>query len=152
MLSIVARPRLWLCLPVVALTALDLALTLAGQSAAYWGGDRLAAQEVNPIAREFLHIHPAALVAFVAAATSMICGVVVLTPLPLAAAIAFFAAFLHSLAAATWLVRQEAWGWGAACCTLIVAERLVAWSWRRAAFGDTSDASARSQVPHVAER
>ena len=59
-------PRFFLCVPLIALCALDLFITLTGQNSAYWAGDRQAAIEANPIARACLHLHPLALVGFAA--------------------------------------------------------------------------------------
>lgn len=129
------RPRLWLCLPIVASCMLDLVVTLAGQSRAYWAGDRLAAVDGNPIARMCLQAHPLVLVGFAGLTTAVLCAILGLVPLRLAAAFAFIPAFMHALAAAGWLVTYGTLGWVGAVCVLAAAERLVHWSWLRANLG-----------------
>jgi hypothetical protein len=126
------RQRLWLSVPPVALCLLDAALTLTGQSAAYWGGDRSIIREVNPIGRLLLGLHPLAFglgslawaLAFVALVTRLSERWAILLALGLAIS--------HSIGACSWLVRHGVLGWLLAVVCLAGASELVSLSWRRA--------------------
>jgi hypothetical protein len=124
--------RLWLCVPMVVLAALDVGITLAGQSAEYWAGDRSAVLEANPIARAILSYQPSALVAFAVVGTAGCCLIVCIVPFEIALGLAFIPSFTHAIGASTWMVRHGGWGWLAAVAFLIAAERLVHLSWQRA--------------------
>jgi len=51
--------RWWLCLPPSLLYLLDVAITLAAQEPAYWGGHTTVLYEANPLAYRLLTLHPA---------------------------------------------------------------------------------------------
>lgn len=107
-------------------------MTLRGQPAAYWAGGFRVTDEFNPAARVLLQLHP---LAFVAAALVSALLIVLLTlslSRALAVPLAFVVTFGHAFAAAAWMVHGGVTLAGAlgALMTLLVAERLVAWSGR----------------------
>ena len=132
--------RLWLCLAPAVSSTLDVVLTLAWQAHTYWQGNYQAAQEVNPVARYLLALHPGAFA--VGALVWVLCGVALVLRLPkgIAVALAFVLTLLHATGAATWLVRGGIPGWLCAVAVLLGAERLLAWSWARAGIGEHAGA------------
>jgi hypothetical protein len=127
------RQRLWLCLPAVALCALDLGLTLPGQPGAYWDGDRAAAVERNPLAAVFLRHHPASFVVSVLAWAGAFTLALSLLPLRLALVTAFAVALGHAVGGASWMIAFfGSAGWLGAVGLLWRAERLARSCWRHA--------------------
>jgi hypothetical protein len=59
-----AKGRLWLCLPVAIACVIDVIASMLGQSPAYWAGAYIEANELNPLGRWFLSIHPLAFIAY----------------------------------------------------------------------------------------
>ena len=57
-MTILAKKRLWLCLPPFTFCMLDQALTLWNQSQQYWSGNYDVALEGNPIMQRLLSQHP----------------------------------------------------------------------------------------------
>ena len=57
------RDSAWLLLPPIAICALDIAITLYGQSDRYWAGDYASVNEVSPSFGRYLAIHPTAFIA-----------------------------------------------------------------------------------------
>ena len=124
------RSRLRLWSGAVLMCLLDAGLTLAGQSDAYWAGDRLAFREANPVAAWLLRTHPAA---FAVGAVLLALGYVVLVewlPLRLARPAASLTLLLHALGASTWLIRYGPQGIVAAAALLAAASWLLRWLWR----------------------
>lgn len=112
----------------------DVAMTLVGQPAAYWAGNRAAAQDFNPLARGLLEVHPAAFP--LAAAVGLVVLAVVFHIRPgarFAIVIAFVVTFAQSVAAAGWLIRYGPLGWVGALLVLLIAERLWTLATRPAA-------------------
>jgi len=122
------RVRLWVA--PVCFCAVDAAVTLAGQSPAYWSGERVEAWEANPVGLWLLWLHPLAFAA--GAVASMELYVLLLERLPrnLARLASFVILFLHALGAATWFVRLGAVGYVVAAGWLLLASWLLGWSWR----------------------
>ena len=58
------KSRLWLCLPVILTSLMDVAFTLSGQPAAYWINSYRVVNEANPLSYWFLTIHPGAFVLY----------------------------------------------------------------------------------------
>jgi hypothetical protein len=58
------KSRLWLCLPVILTSLMDVTVTLSGQPAAYWISSYRVVNEANPLSYWFLTIHPGAFVLF----------------------------------------------------------------------------------------
>jgi len=123
--------RLWFGLPPAMVCLADVVLTLSGQPSAYWGGDYGAAVDVNPLALHALAWHPAAFGVGAAAWLVTVVAVLALVPAPWARALGLVVTFFHGVGAATWLVRWGVVGWVAAVALLVLAERLLAFSWAR---------------------
>ena len=124
---------MWLVLPPMAASVVDVTMTLVGQGSRYWSGDFGTVDEFNPLARLLLAWHPGA---FVAAAgawwVALLVALFRLNP-RLSLAIAFIVTFLHGIAAAGWMVRlYEIPGAVVAVLFLIALERLLSRSWTNA--------------------
>ncbi|KPJ75038.1 MAG: hypothetical protein AMK72_11615 [Planctomycetes bacterium SM23_25] len=132
--------RFWLCLAPAVSWALDVVLTLACQADTYWQGSYRTAQEVNPVARHLLALHPG--VFTLGAVAWVLCGVALVLRLPkgVAVALAFVLTLLHATGAATCLVRGGIAGWLCAVAVLLGVERLLAWSWARASISERAGA------------
>lgn len=115
------------------LWATDVALTLAGQPAAYWSGNYAAAEEANFIFRPALTCGPTAFVAGAAASLAVQGAFVLMLRHPFGASLAIGVAAAHALGAAGWLLRLGTWGWPEATLFLAVAAEGASWCWRRAA-------------------
>jgi hypothetical protein len=112
----------------------DLLVTLIGQSAAYWRGDRTDVFEANPIARWLLEQNPAL---YIAASLGWAIVTVVLLwrlPLGLAKVLAFAVIFGHAIGVASWAIHGLGQlGWFASVPILLCASWLLSWSWKDAA-------------------
>jgi hypothetical protein len=124
--------RAWLLLPVVALCAIDVALTLAGQSREYWAGQYEFADEFNPVARPALSAGPMAFVALAACGLGFSAMIVLRGPPRAATWIAGGVALGHAIGGAGWLTRHGPLGWVAACLFLAAAAESSAACWRKA--------------------
>lgn len=127
------RPRFrWL--PPLAVYGLDIALTLAGQSAAYWAGDRAAAVEANPLAYHLLAVSPWL---FLGLAVAWAAGFLALITVGgrVGRAVAYLVAVGHTFGAASWLIKL---GWPG-----IAAAAALAAGMGRALHGRTDVCPAR---------
>jgi hypothetical protein len=126
---VLRRTRLWI-VPVW-FCAVDAAVTLVGQSSAYWSGERGEAYEANPLGLCLLWLHPLAFAG--GAAASLLLYVLLIERLPqnLARLASFVILFLHALGAATWFVRLGLIGYAVAAGWLLIASWLLGWSWRK---------------------
>ncbi|AWM39473.1 hypothetical protein GobsT_21970 [Gemmata obscuriglobus] len=125
------RSRLWLLLPAVTLCAVDIGLTLVGQSGEYWLGQYESAHEANPFARPALARGPVTFASFGFAYAAVVVAVVCWWR----SACVWVAALVtvaHAVGGAGWLVRFGPWGWGAAVVFLLAAAEGSARCWRRA--------------------
>ena len=100
------RYRLWLCVPVVIMVALDHGLTLWGQSAEYWAGDYTQVNEASEALAGELRIHLLAFVMTSIALTLFWCTIILLVPKRAAMVIALTLAQANSFGAGTWVVRH----------------------------------------------
>jgi hypothetical protein len=127
---IVAR-RLWLLPPIVLFLAVDVSLTLSGQSDSYWAGDHSLAVEGNPLARPFLEAGPGVFVAWAAAWAVLVSLAVLGWRHRISTAIAIFVTFGHAIGGSTWLARSGGWSWLLAIAYIVVAAEFARWCWRR---------------------
>jgi hypothetical protein len=125
------KARFWLGGPPLFALACDAAMTLAGQSSAYWRGDYRTALELNPIAYPLLAHHPATFAAYIFAWGVVLFLGILWLPTRLAPVLSFAACFGHALAAAAWLWRAGPFGALAGVCVLVVASRWFAIAWER---------------------
>lgn len=95
---------LGLCLAPALLCAADGALTLGGQSAAYWAGQRDATNELSPMFHALLVVHPAAFAAGIAGWMAVFVTAIVIAPPALASVFSMAVALGHAMGAITWLV------------------------------------------------
>src|SRR5215470_1761957 len=102
--------RAWLCLPPLLCYTLDVTLTLAGQPSAYWGGERGAVHEANPLARWLLAQHPAAFPVAALGWAAVFVLVLALWRARLAVFLAFCLTLFHAVGAASWLWSHDLGG------------------------------------------
>lgn len=110
--------RVLLLLPLLACAA-DVALTLFGQPAAYWAGERSAVLELNPAARWMLLRHPMVFVVAGSVSSLVVAAVVLRASPPLAWGVSLVVTIGHSIAAAAWLARMGPLGWAGAVVILL---------------------------------
>ena len=99
------RPqRAWLCLPFLVLFAVDVAVTLHGQSPAYWAGDYVDANEGFPIFAAALAAHPLAFIGLCALWGAIFSLIIVAAPARIAEITSLALINGHTWGAMTWLV------------------------------------------------
>jgi hypothetical protein len=125
---------LGLCVPPLAFSALDSTLTLAGQSAQYWGGAYGQVNEASPTFHQLLAIHPLAFVAGSLGWMAVFVGLILLLPDTLALIGSFVTTMGHTVGAATWVLWRYHYGYQA--CNglfLLAAVALglgIRWGWQ----------------------
>ena len=115
--------------PAVALTALDGALTLFGQSLAYWAGEYSAAHEFSPLGAAFLHIHPAAFAGLMLVWTGVILLVGLLLRERWGHVWSLMVVIGHSTGSFDWLEDFHYFG---ALLLFLAASLLTVFCWRKA--------------------
>jgi len=101
--SPLARRFVALCVPFLAVMVVDGSVTLLGQPAEYWSGDRGRVVEWSLTFNDLLRTGPVALVAGLLGVAAMVCALVLLLPRTLAMGTAFAGIIGHTWGAATWL-------------------------------------------------
>jgi hypothetical protein len=123
-----------LCLPPLVLAVLDGTLTLAGQSAEYWGGEYAEVNEGSPTFRYLLGVHPLAYAGGMATWMAVFVGLILLLPDTLALIVSIAVTFGHTGGAAAWLVWVFAYGYQVANGLLLAAAVVlglgIRWGWR----------------------
>ncbi len=133
MISGLRQRFLGLCLPPLVFCALDTTLTLIGQSAEYWQGQRAYANEISPTWHHLLTAHPAAFAAGMAAWAAIFVMVLLLLPDTLALIVSVAVVLGHTAGAATWLYNLK---FGYQMCNGLVLLAAVAlgigvrWGWQ----------------------
>jgi hypothetical protein len=124
--------QVWLLIPVAMFCAVDVLLTLSGQSAEYWSGRFDQADEANPVARPMLKSGPALFI-FMAAGELLAIGIALLRWRHAASKwLAAVVAAAHAIGGAAWMTRWGGWGWLVAGLYLFVASECASHCWRRA--------------------
>jgi hypothetical protein len=118
-------PRLWLCLPPVALCLIDHALTMGSQPAAYWAGDYAAAREANEGLCWLMRQHPLAIHAALFAWLGLVGALVLALPRRPALLLALAVTIGHTFGAATWLHHTVTAGYWLAIGLCLVSAALV---------------------------
>jgi hypothetical protein len=111
---------LGLCVPPILLSGLDGALTLTGQSSAYWAGDRAQVNELSPTFHWLLTVHPLAFVAGWVVWVLVFVGLILLLPKMLALTASLAVTTAHEWGASSWLAMRFDYGY-----QLIVAMYIV---------------------------
>jgi hypothetical protein len=101
--SPVARRFIALCVPYLAVMVADGGVTLLGQPAEYWRGDRDRVVEWSLTFNDLLRTGPVALVAGLLCVAAMVCVLILLLPRTLAMGTALAAIIGHTWGTATWL-------------------------------------------------
>jgi hypothetical protein len=110
-----------LCLPPLAFSVLDNALTLAGQSAEYWGGAYDRVNEASPTFQHLLASHPLAFVGGVLVWMTVFVGIILLLPDTLALVVCLAVTFGHAAGSATWMLWRFQYGYQAVNGLLLLA-------------------------------
>lgn len=123
--------RLWLCVLPITLCALDGCVTLWGQPAAYWAGDRAALNEGNPLSAWLLAVHPLAFAAAGVPYALLLAGAILWLPRRCSEAVAVLLSFSHTVGLLSWadVLARESLGALALLVPASVALLLAAW-WR----------------------
>ena len=100
-------PRVFLILPAVVPFALDVALTLWGQSAAYWAGAYDQAAEMAPVGRALLQTHPLAFAAAAVGYAGLFSLAIRFLPGWMALWISLGYLIAHTSGANSWLIHQD---------------------------------------------
>jgi hypothetical protein len=128
------RRLLGLCLPPLLLCLLDNTLTLVGQSAQYWAGNYLRANEGSPTFHQLLQTHPAAFIAGSAIWAMVFVGGILLLPDTLALIASIAITFGHTIGVATWLLYRFHCGYQLCNSLVLLSATLVGvgirWGWR----------------------
>ncbi len=131
---------LGLCLPPLAFSLLDGSLTLAGQSAQYWGGAHSQVNEGSPTFHTLLSVHPLAFAAGLLVWMAVFVGIILLLPDTLSLIVCIAVTLGHTVGAATWVLWQSQYGYQA--CNglfLLAAVALglgIKWGWRAGPPGE----------------
>ncbi len=121
-----------MCLPPLLAYWADVTLTLLGQPGAYWQGQFSFAMESNPLGRWLLVRGPWLFVGAASCWAVVFVAILVVWKHRLAVVMAFVLTVGHALGAASWLFYYGAVGIAGGISLLVVAERLITWSWSRA--------------------
>jgi hypothetical protein len=123
------KKKLLLCVPPVALCALDQTITLVGQSSQYWAGRYHYANEGNPLFCWLLQRHPLAFEAGIAVWILLFGGLIVLLPRRAAMVVSIAIVLGHSWGTATWLSWKMPHGYWLAIGLFLASAILIVWTW-----------------------
>jgi hypothetical protein len=128
------RRLLGLCLLPTLLACLDSALTLGGQSAAYWAGNYSRVNEASPTFHQLLAYHPLAYFAGQAGWILVFTLMILLMPQTLALMTSIAVTLGHTLGAASWFVFRLHYGYqlcsGLFLMTAIGLAVGIRWGWQ----------------------
>lgn len=100
-----------LCVPPLLFSLLDAALTLAGQSEAYWSGVYSQVNEGSPTFHQLLAVHPLAFVGGIFVWIAIFCCVLLLVPDTPALVLSIAVTLGHTAGAATWVLWRFQFGY-----------------------------------------
>jgi hypothetical protein len=125
---------LGLCIPPLAFSLLDGALTLAGQSESYWSGSYAQTNEASPTFDHLLTIHPLAFVAGLLTWMGVFTGIILLLPDTLALVVCIAVTLGHTVGAATWVFFRYQYGYqvcnGLFLLAAVALGLGIRWGWR----------------------
>ena len=128
------RRRARLCLGTLAAKAIDVTVTLAGQSSAYWQGDHTQVFEANPLSLWLLQCGPRVYIAATIGWALLTVAMLVLLPRGLAKVLAFAVIFGHAIGVASWAIHGLGLLGFLACVPILIgANRLLTWAWKEEA-------------------
>ena len=134
MISGLRQRFLGLCLPPLVFCALDATLTLIGQSAEYWQGQRAAVNELSPTFNYLLTTHPAAFAAGMAGWAAIFVMALLLLPDTLALIVSVAIVLGHAVGTATWLCYHFKFGYqmcnGLFLLAAVAIGLGVRWGWQ----------------------
>jgi len=137
MSAVPLRQRFWLSFPPVVLCLADAGLTLWGQSPAYWHGNFATVREFNPLGHILLAFHPAAFAIGIGVYLFLTLLLLIWLPQRWSVGLAFAMSLGHVVGGASWLAREGLDGWLLALILVVISERLVGISWRKAGLTAT---------------
>jgi hypothetical protein len=127
---------LGLCLPPLFFCVLDFTLTLIGQPAAYWEGDRTSIIEGSPTFHYLLTVHPAAFVVGVLVWMAIFVALLLLLPDTLALIASIAIVLGHTAGTAAWLRGRFQFDYqilvGLFVLTAVALGLGVRWGWQAA--------------------
>jgi hypothetical protein len=139
----------WRNLRLCILAPLDASLTLSGQSAAYWQGERNEVNEFSPDLNRLLTVGPTAFLGGFLIWIAVFTTIVLLLPRRPAMVIAAAVAIGHTIGACTWIIWRPPYGYQVCIAlTFLTALLLVsAFPW-----GESPSSAARNESPGVDSR
>lgn len=133
-MSGVRQRFLGLCLPPLAFTVLDGLLTLAGQSAEYWGGAYTRVNEASPTFHHLLAAHPLAFAGGLLSWMAVFVGIILLLPDTLALVVSIAVTLGHTVGATSWVRWQFQYGYqvcnGLFLLAAVALGLGIRWGWR----------------------
>jgi hypothetical protein len=130
---------LGLCIAPLLLCLLDNTLTLVGQPAEYWAGDRSKVDEDSPTFNHLLQISPLADIAGVAVWMGVFVAIILLLPDTPALIVSIAVTIGHTSGAASWILDRYHFGYQLTMAlTLLSASLLgvdIRWAWKAAPAG-----------------
>jgi hypothetical protein len=123
--------NLRLCIPTWLLILLDTSLTLTGQPAEYWQGDRNQVSEISPDINRLLTVGPMAFLAGLLVYALAITAIVLLLPRRAAMVIAATVTVGHTVGACTWILWRPPYGYQVCIVLCFVSALLLvsAFTW-----------------------
>jgi hypothetical protein len=101
--SLIRLQSLWIVIPPILLCCLDFALTLYGQSPAYWAGNYQAVNEISPSFRWYLETHPLLFAVMGMVWIGIFSTLIAILPEKIGMAISVAVVIGHMAGSATWL-------------------------------------------------
>ena len=124
-----ARRKLLLCIPPLALCLLGQTITLIGQTPRYWSGQYADANEGNPLFNWLLQQHPLAFEAGIAAWIVVFCTLILVLPRLAAMVVSIAVVLGHTWGTATWLCWKVQHGYWLALGLFLASAILIVWTW-----------------------
>jgi hypothetical protein len=137
----------WLCVAPASVCAIDAALTLVFQPAAYWAGEFDQVREFSPLDRWMLAQHPFAFVAWVGIWITAFSLVLLWLPTRFSLALAVTLILGNAAGASSWVGARLPGGFWIGLGFFLVIAMLVVATWQRAGVLAPADRSASSVPP-----
>ena len=125
------KRKIWLCVPPFVLCMFDQSITLFGQSAEYWAGNRSVANEGNPWFLWLLRQHPLAFEAGIAAWVVVFSSLILAVPRRAAMTISIAIVLGHTWGTATWLCWVLPFGYWIALALFLASAIAIVATWEK---------------------
>lgn len=134
-MTILRKQGLWLCVPPIVFCLFDAAVTLYGQSAAYWMGDYQIVEEMSPTPRYWLQIHPLVFVAGTGGWILTFSAIILLLPETLALSLAMMVCLGHLVCGNCWVMWRMPNGYFLGNAIFVVASFVLVLMFKRGQNG-----------------